>query len=384
MKTPSRLRDAILAAGLFFLLAALTAAAALGSARPAEAVPLDSASNAPDGARALALWLVDIGYDVRTDVEAAFAVPEGTGLVLLLEPFDLSEEDVDVLEAWVREGGSLLVAGETFEALPLLRRLGLERRYTAESVSTLVPVLPLLSAPPVTSPLRLEVSGYFEAAPDAGVPLIALPEGPVVLHMQLGDGQVILSAAVRPFTNAGLKDPGSAEFVLNLIGTAPHAAQVWFDEWHHGRRPAAALPGGPGFWLRETSPGRAVLFTTLAVFIWIALSGRSFGRPLSGAADAVRRAPLEYVTALAGLNQRLGNRSALLESYRTRLKRSLGRRARIDPNLPDDRFLAALESSGAAEDLKDLEALLQALNQPDPGEADMVRLAADASKRMHP
>jgi hypothetical protein len=380
MRINLRNRDTLLTLALILALAILSIAGAIAGAGDDAAPPLDSGSTAPNGAQALFRWLEELGYTVSDEVGDRYAVPEGTDLVFLLEPSGLSAAETDILVDWVEAGGVLVFAGRYFGSTPLLSAFDVERGFAEEPSGTLAPALAILTDPPVLSPVPIEADSYLEVGFDDFVPLAALPEGPVVIVFDRGSGRVVLSAATGPFTNEGLKLPGAGAFVLNLAAEVNRGGQVWFDEWHHGRRPLVRGPAGPGDWLRRTPAGRAVLYTAGVVFIWVALSGRAFGWPVAPDDEKPRRVPLEYITAIAGLNQRAGNRAELLADYRTRLKRSLAARYRLDPDLPDDAFVAALRKYDADVDLEALIRLLADLSKFDIGEPEMVRLASQSAE----
>jgi hypothetical protein len=97
-------------------------------------------------------------------------------------------------------------------------------------------------------------------------------------------------------------------------------------------------------------------------------------------ADRARRAPLEYITAIANLNRRAGHRTAVLQDTHDRLKRHLGHRYRLSPDLPDAEFVTQLSEYNPALDAAALRDLLRRLSQTDVGEAEMVRLVAAAAR----
>ena len=374
-----RNRETLFALALILALAVLTVLGALSQTAEVQAVSLDSRSTAPDGARALFVWLEEIGYEVDDSVAAEYAIPSGTDLVFLLEPSGLTGVELDILADWVDAGGVLVFAGRLFGAAPLLAAFDVERGYADESADAIAPAFPLLTDPPVEDPVLFGASSFFEPGFTDYLPLAALPEGPIVIAFDQGEGRVVLSAATQPFTNAGLKLPGSGEFILNLVREGPADGRVWFDEWHHGRRPVVQGPAGPGDWLRRTAAGRALLYASAAVFVWIVFSGRSFGRPVSPANESSRRAPLEYITAIANLNQRAGNRADLLAHYHRRLKQNLAARYRLDPRLPDDEFIDHLGRYDPDAELTTLAELLSDLSKAGTGEPEIIRLAAQVA-----
>ena len=66
--------------------------------------------------------------------------------------------------------------------------------------------------------------------------------------------------------------------------------------------------------------------------------------------------------------------------YHQQVKRRLGQRYRLDPGLDDKAYVDTLVGYNPALDKNELLNLLQRLKRRDVSEADMVHLAAEASK----
>ncbi|MCA9980075.1 MAG: DUF4350 domain-containing protein, partial [Anaerolineales bacterium] len=308
--TPRRFsRDNWLAIGVVALLLALLLAVTL--AEQEESSPAFSTiSTEADGARALWLWARELGYTTAEAHEFLFSGPSDEAEVaFLLEPAErLSEADWQLLDDWVAQGGTLILAGDELNT-----RLAVSRYDVSMALfglgGTAGVQTPALAAPPITEPLNLQAFSYFEPVPEAVrtdlVVLVALDDRPIVVSLAQGEGRVILSSTAYPFSNAGLKTPGNAQLVRNLLATAVPEGEIWFDDWHHGVR-GPIDPGelsGPIDWLRFTAGGQAVLYTAVLLFITVLLSGRRFGRPVPIPTDTRRRAPLEYISAIANLNR---------------------------------------------------------------------------------
>ena len=71
-----------------------------------------------------------------------------------------------------------------------------------------------------------------------------------------------------------------------------------------------------------------------------------------------------------------------MEQYHSRLKRHLARRYSLDPSLPDTDYVHALMQYSPSLDPIALLNLLHGLSQKDIGEAEMIKLAAQASEWM--
>ena len=373
-------RESWLAIGLVVVLAVITALAAAQQTQAAVLPSLSSASTAPDGARALWMWLDDLHYAVRDDVAPFFSIPGDARLVLMLEPFPgITSAEWETIDDWVRDGGTLIVAGDRFGAALATQHYTFTLAYLDNPVPALAAQTPLLASPPLTGAAGVRTLAHFETERSDFVAHLAAPSGPVVVSFALGKGRVILSAAPYAFSNAGLKEPGNPALVLNLILISPASGAVWFDEWHHGVRPVDSRVVGPEDWLRRTPAGRALLYVAGVIFLAVLLRGRRFGRPVPLPGEITRRAPLEYISAIANLGRRAGHRRAVLQQYRQRLKRHLGQRYRLDPTLHDAEYVARLAEYNPGLDAEALRRLLARLQRPNVNESEMIQLAAEAA-----
>ena len=154
---------------------------------------------------------------------------------------------------------------------------------------------------------------------------------------------------------------------------------VWFDEWHHGVQSGAQILG-PSEFLRRTPVGRALVFVALAVLIVLFMQGRGFGRPVPLPHEIKRRGAMEHVTGIANLSRRAAHRSAVMMNYHQQIKRKLGQRYRLDPGMDDEQYVNALTGYNASINKDELLDLLKRLKRKNISEAEMVRLAVEASK----
>src|SRR5437764_121760 len=99
--------------GLLALLGVVTALAATRQTQQSTPPPLASFSNAPDGTRALKLWLQGLGDTVRDDSPDPFAPPQAARLAFMLEPnTEVTAAEWQTLDQWVQAGGTLVLAGD--------------------------------------------------------------------------------------------------------------------------------------------------------------------------------------------------------------------------------------------------------------------------------
>lgn len=374
-------RDTWLAIGVVAVLVSITVIAVIWQTRKAAPPALSSASNERDGARALRLWLEQKGFRVNSSTDTDFNPPVDADLILMLEPFkDSDENHWLLLDEWVKSGGTLLVAGEGIGAEPVFNHYDSWTFGVWQGTGvTVTEQSPLLAFPPLDNLSHLDLVSMFETERDDLLVLLAADNYPVLVTFRLGEGRVILASFIHPFTNAGLKEAGNPELVMNLLAMAGQNHSVWFDEWHHGQGQQMGVIG-PQDWLRFTPAGHALLFIAGILFLALLLQGRNFGRPVPLPHQMARRTPLEYITALANLSRRAGHRSQVLSQYRQSLKQHLARRYRLNPLMPDDEYLDQLANYHPGLDVAELRNLLNRLSKQHVSEGELVKLATETAE----
>jgi len=367
-------------------LAALLALGVIGGIvgwRQSEAAtgPYASTSTQPTGTRALALWLESMGYTVGPLEYQAFVPPADADVLFVLGPFTaFTDGEVDAVARWVERGGTLVVGLDTLSmnaAEKLLAHFAVEPEILNDMASVVTIEQPLLAYPPVREISAPTVWGLAIDCP--GMAVHARADGvPVLASRAEGKGQVWLTTLAGGFTNEHIGESGNARLVLNILAASPGAHRIVFDEVHHGRalQQAQTLQG----WLYGTPGGLAVLFAVGLLFMYVLLGGRRFGRALPAPRAAARRAPEEYIVAMAKLFRRGGLRDATAHHYHDRLKRVLAGKYRMDPSQGDTAFVAELARYRENLDQADLLRVLRALAQGGMGETDLVRLAHEAAR----
>lgn len=335
-------------------------------------------SSSPSGTLALKLWLGELGYPSLDEPQPSFEPSPGIKTIFIIQPIiRVSEAEWRLLEEWIDQGGVLLLAGDNYATTEMLDRFDFSLTFLNPQIGELLPATPLLQSPAVTARVPLITDLALSTNRTDFVPLLSAGGHPVIVLLGHGRGRVILSSNPYPFSNKALKDEALAQVVLNLVAFTARGT-VWFDDWHHGIQGAAII--GPGQWLRFTPGGHAILFAVGVVFLALLFQGRAFGRPIPLPHEIKRRGPLEHVTAIANLKRRAGHRAEVLQQYRQRLKRNLGRRYRLDPSLPDAEYAETLARYNPSVDKDALLHLLVRLSQGTAGEAGFVRLASEAAR----
>jgi hypothetical protein len=340
---------------------------------------LSSLSATPDGALALKLWMEELRYEVKENELASFIPPEEASIILMLEPSPSTEGELQAIDSWVEDGGTLIVIGERYGMLPVLDHFRFSFGYSQDDTSTPAVQTPLLRSPSSFAPKNTKARIVINSERDDYVVLMAHDGKPVLASFDQGRGRVILGTIVDTFTNAGLKKAGNPELVLNILALARNKGAVWLDEWHHGVQGGRQVLG-PAAFLRSTPVGRALLFVTFVVFITLFVQGRGFGRPVPLPQEIKRRGALEHVTGIANLSRRAAHRSAVMGHYHDQIKRKLGHRYRLDPGMDDEAYVDALTGYNPSIDKNELLNLLMRLKRREVSESEMVHVAVEAAK----
>ena len=372
-------RDAKLGIGILLILVVVTAFAAVQGQTGPEYPELSTLSSAPNGALALKLWVKELKYSVEEQVLVNFSPPENTSILFMLEPLFPTEGEMESVDDWVEEGGTLIAIGEGYGMYSLIDHYKFSFSYLPDNSDPPASETLLLNSPSALDLKNAKVNIALDTERDDYVVLVAYQGQPVLVSFEQGNGRVILGTVAESFTNAGLKQNGNPELVLNILALAQNKGGVWFDEWHHGLQSGEQILG-PGEFLRFTPVGRALLFVTFAVFIALFMQGRGFGRPVPLPQEIKRRGAIEHITGVANLSRRAAHRSAVMMHYHQQIKRKLGQRYRLDSGMDDKEYVDLLASYNSSIDKNELLNLLKRLQRKDVSEAEMVSLASEAAK----
>ncbi|MFN8412950.1 MAG: DUF4350 domain-containing protein [Anaerolineales bacterium] len=370
-------RDSWLGIGILFALIVVTIITALQKSKSPE-IPYLSTSSAPNGTLALKLWLNNLGYETTESSSTVFEPKTETKIIFILEPsINISDNEWKLLDNWIKQGGTLILAGDNLETETSLGHFDFSMEYMNNTASEFSVSSPILNSPLLTSKIITQANFGLTTSRSDFLPILSANGYPIVISFQESKGRVILSSTPYPFSNLALKNDGNASMILNLLAlTAPKGA-IWFDEWHHGFQTGNII--GPSQWLQHTPGGHAILFVVGVIFLALILQGRAFGRPVPLTHEIKRRGPLEHVTAIANLNRKAGHKNEVLKQYHQRVKRHLGQRYRIDPSMNDEEYVNTLSKYNSAIDKDALLSLLKRLSQKNISEAELLKLAAEAS-----
>lgn len=285
-----------------------------------------SYSTVSEGAKAAYMLLQESGYQVERWQRSPQHLPtSGKSVLLFTDPTATpNAEEVTALQRFVSNGGTLILAGQMgfmFTSLPPPGPLPL----ASEGWETFLAITPSAQARDASS-IKLDTSPRW-GSPPAGIPLYGDDRGPVVMQFPIGKGQILWLASASLLSNAGLREAGNLEFLLASVGSREN--HVLWDEYFHGHRestPVAAAAHSQVKWATAQ-----LAFLALAVLLTFS---RRSGPQRAPVAES-RLSPLEFVSALGDLYQRVGTANVAVDIYyerfRNRLARRLGLRSTATP-----------------------------------------------------
>ena len=345
--------------GIVFVMAGLTAVLLFSLtqwAGPAARFPGSVQNQGPEGTQSLAAWLIRLGYQVRTPDASIAAEPADKILFVLAPDGDFNPFDLLGIKGWVQAGGTLIIAQDSNQPDELLRQFGLRLGLLFPGQRQAELQLPTLNWPWV-GPLELEARRQVRV--DCGKTAVHLGDcdTPILVSFGQGQGQVYVMSTLHPFTNAGLQHSGNARFVQNLVqANALPGETIVFDEVHRDRRSS---------WLFQTREGWGLLFSLLALLVYLIAQRQRFGgpRPTTQQHEPERRKTAEFITSIANVDP-THHHTSIRRHYWQRLKRQLGRRYGLDPALSDQLFLAGLKRFMDDYELSKCITLLLSMNDP--------------------
>ena len=330
-------------------------------------------------------------------------VEEVDDLLLILQPVvPLIPAEEKAIVAWVEAGGRLVLGGSGLPAFgssmgspaglgSLCRKL--DARLEMGGVT------PKALAPEPGSPLARDVSVVSLTGsgrvhvddPEKHQALVHLraPDGPVVVSLHRGAGQVYILADTTFLANGLLNKADNVVFAADLL-YALSRGRVYFDEYHHGFGSGSAGTIPPG---QRRALGWAVLATIAATLIYFSGKFRRFGAPVP-AFDPQRRSVLEYVTAMGDLYRRAGAYPAALQLLRQAFLSRLALAAGLSPRAGPPAIAAAVARRHGAEGQPVLRLAQRAADcvasgRVSPGEfvrlsAEMAAMEQRLRRRPHP
>lgn len=356
----SRLRRAGRALPLVFVVAGVLVVAALTRPSDVGTEPYDPRSTEPWGTRALVESLRRLG--ARVDLVDA---PRDHDVALLLVDHH-SDDDAESLRAWIRDGGTLVVADPYSQLTPLVRDA---------PIGVAIPrrLRPSCAAAAFDDVGSVEVPDAVGYEPDGCFPVSG---GSWLVVEELGQGRVIALGGAGALTNAALDDEDNAVLASVLFlpesggGDAQQRVAVLDAEGPTGADAQVRLldlvPR------RGRLVGVQLLVAAAVLVLW---RSRRLGRPVLEPLPVVVPAA-QLVVATGQLYQRAAARDRAAALLRRALRRDLADRL----GLPEAAPAEALADAAVARSPVDRDAVLDALTGAPPADdAALVALARAAA-----
>ena len=309
----------------------------------------------PGGASAVRRYLDAMGARTTVVQGDRFGIPQNANVLFILGASEsISAFDVAAIRDFVSAGGTLVLASELgLQEQRLLDAFGIRLGGLAAPGTRDVATISL-AVPPVR---RVAIDAGREVT--GGLPLIHDAFGTpraVLAQVERGGGLAFVSGSLGPFINSNLGSEDNGRLALALARAAfQRGGTVAFDEYHHGSHPSSSVL----VVLERTWPGQALIFSGVAIFLYLAATGRRLGPPVP-LDPRPPRSSLEYVRGFAGLVRRSGHSEIVRRRLRRDLRRALARAAGLDPEVPIDRMVAAVAARDPrrAEEARRLDAAL--------------------------
>lgn len=325
----------------------------------ADGEPLDPRSTGELGARGLVLLLERYDTDVRL---GGGLPPDGATAVVLRD--QLNEDETERLEAWVRDGGTLVVADPLSSFSPAVGGSSTDL-FDPESEDDEL-LRPRCGLPVVSGITRIRVSGAapFRSRPGQ-VGCFPVRGGSYLAARSEGEGTVVALGGGGPFVNSQLDEEDNAVLAIALMAPAPGGVVTIVEP---------SVLGGGRKELRDLVPRRVKdgLWQLLIAFGLFALwKARRLGRPVLEP-QPVQIAGSELVVAVGNLLQQGRRRESAATMMQSSLRRTMSDRLGVPTDAPVEAFASAA-SARAGVDRSTVEAALSPIAPAD--DAALVRLA---------
>jgi hypothetical protein len=330
-----------------------------GGGRRDGGAPLDPAGTGPEGARALVLLLEAFGAQVTVTDDLDLADAD---VALMLSDVVPAERVGDV-EAWVRDGGTLVVAdpfsGFTPPTAPGTGLFGgLPSAIPRDDCD--------LDALAGLDRLATGGAGTRYEVPSGSGSCFGDGREAFVVATPVGSGTVVALGSPAPLLNEHLDEADDAGLATALLAPRPGTRVAFLQ-------PGAGVPGGDRGLFSVLSRGaRLALWQLLVAFVvYAAFRARRLGRPVPEP-QPVQIAASELVSAVGHLLARTRDPERAAVLLRDDLRRRLAERLGLPPDAPP----GVVADATAARTSVPREAVLGALaGPPVTTDAGLVELA---------
>lgn len=235
------------------------------------------------------------------------------------------------------------------------------------------PTVITAATPPPLPPAKVET-----VALTAPVVHLANNEKILLADFPYGSGQIVFLTDPYIVSNAGISMVDNAQLAINIVAPRASGGVIAFDEYHQG------FGGNENRLLAYFSdtPVPAILAQILLlVGVVLFTQSRRFARPLP-AIEPSRLSKLEYVSAMAELQQRAKAYDLAIENIYTEFRRRTAKLFGVDNHATTRRSLAKLIGERAKLNPSEVEKLMEKCENIIQGEPAAGRETLDITSRL--
>ncbi|MDQ2724144.1 MAG: DUF4350 domain-containing protein [Actinomycetota bacterium] len=322
--------------------------------------PLDPASTASGGAKALDLFVGRLGGNVDTSGRLP-AANRGVALILVDRLSATSRRGVD---AWVRAGGTLVIADPTSDLAGVAPAEGPSPNAGVSSVGALSPDC---SAPWVAGVGQIDVGSVALLAAPSGATATCFDEGLgfFAIERTVGEGTVVSLAGPGLWTNGHLGADDNSVLAADLLVPQPGDTVAWLT---------GPVVGGGRQSLIALLPARVdemLIGGVIATVVVGAWRSRRLGRPVNEEVPVVIPGS-ELVGAISRLLARNNQRQHAAELLRDELRHEVIMRMAVSPSMAPE-VVAEMVANRTGRDAAAIQATLY--GSAPAGDGELVDLA---------
>ncbi|MGI8752040.1 MAG: DUF4350 domain-containing protein [Acidimicrobiales bacterium] len=346
---------------LLILVIIAGAAIWVSASGPGGGNPLDPASTASGGAKALDLFVGRLGGNVDTSGRLP-AANRGVALILVDRLSATSRRGVD---AWVRAGGTLVIADPTSDLAGVAPAEGSSPNAGVSSTATLSPDC---SAPWVAGVGQIDVGSValLAAPPRATATCFDEGLGFFAIERTVGEGTVVSLAGPGLWTNGHLGADDNSVLAADLLVPQPGDTVAWLT---------GPVVGGGRQSLIALLPARVdemLIGGVIALVVVGAWRSRRLGRPVNEEVPVVIPGS-ELVGAISRLLARNNQRQHAAELLRDELRHEVIMRMAVSPSMAPE-VVAEMVANRTGRDATAIQATMYGSAPADDGElVDLAR-----------
>jgi hypothetical protein len=266
--------------------------------------PPSTYNAASAGYKALYLWLREMGVPAERWERPLTELTREADLLLMMDSprFDPRPDELEALDAWIRDGGTLIRISPPLDAVG---------KQLVSKVKTRDRGVSFQPGPYIRGQRTLKSKTHLGADSRQPEAIVHARDGfgNLIVVLEQGKGRVITVSDPSLFSNLKLREGDHARLALDILLTHLGEGQLLIDEYHHGYGRVNSVAAYV-FQSEAFVPLVQVMF--LVLLLWAA-AGRRFG-PARPVPRETERSSMEYVRAMAQLFQRVKARRLALES----------------------------------------------------------------------